>query len=561
MKKTILLFASLLLAFWAYAGDVISAAKAKELATQFFCIKEAPAGRTATPQALKFVKSSDKDAWHIFNRETGGFVIVSGDSALGPYLAYSDEGEFMTEGMPANLMWYLSLLEDEVLWYRAHPEAQPCLNTEPMAGTEEVDLGTAKWNQTNPYNLKTPYNCVTGCVATAMAIVMRHNRWPEKGTGTLPSYTTTTKKYEVPGYALGHTYDWDNMPVSGKFTTEEQKNQVAQLMLDCGVMVQMDYTSKSSGAYTEDIAAAMTTYMSYDKSIRMMSRDAYTKDVWFAMIKDQIDADQPVLYGGNSSDGGHQFVVDGYNSSKQVHINFGWGGQDNGYYLLTDMGGFSKYQDIIINIKKDTGVSPEPYEMISLYGGGIEMNGTYTAGVPFKVSTTGHILNASQDAFTGEVAVGLDDYYGKLQEIISDKLKCKNFGYMWYYDDVDFTCNPSSTIRPGRRVQLYFKSDTATEWTPCGHNDDVTWFLYPAGEDINFEQFTDITLDKSASQLTVSLPIDDISWSFKDKDGKDVAVTASADKMTLTIDTTGLSGDCTLTLTRYEQIKTITISL
>ena len=112
------------------------------------------------------------------------------------------------------------------------------------------------------------------------------------------------------------------------------------------------------------------------------------KDAWFEIIKDQIDSDHPVLYGGNSSAGGHQFVVDGYNSSKEVHINFGWGGADNGYYLLTDMGGFSSSQDIIINIKKDEGVSPEPYEMISLYGGGIEMNGTYTAGLPFKVSTS-----------------------------------------------------------------------------------------------------------------------------------------------------------------------------
>ena len=564
MKKTVLLLSLLLIAGIAsYAGDVISATKAREIAAQFFCAGQAPSSRKAAAQAaesLKFVKSSPKDAWHIFNREGGGFVIVSGDSAIGPYLAYSHDSSFKTEEMPENVALYLSDLEKEVLWYRSHPEAQPCYGSSAGANVSEVDLGTAKWNQTDPYNLLTPNNSVTGCVATAMAIVMRHNRWPEKGTGSLPGYTTYSKKYVIEGYDLGHTYDWDKMPLSGIFTSEEQKNQVAQLMLDCGVMVQMDYTSKVSGAYTEDIIPAMTEYMGYDKSAKLMIREAYTKDAWFEIIKEQIDADHPVLYGGNSEDGGHQFVVDGYNSSKEVHINFGWGGSGDGFYMLTDMGGFTSYNDLIINIKKDEGGVYEPYYMMSLYRGGIELDGAYKKDQPFTIITTGWLVSASQDTFNGEVAVGVDDYYGNFSAIISDRLECEDLGYMYGFEGADFTCTAGS-VRPGRRVQLYFRPDGQEEWTPCGHTDDVTWFLYPAGEDIDFEQYTDITFDKSTSILTVILPIDDVEYSFKDASGRDVAVSASADGLTLTIDTKDLSGDCTLTLTRYEQVRTITIAL
>lgn len=556
MKRFILFLGLLATCIAASAGDLISAEKAKELAAEFFSATNATA-KTATTQTLNYVKSSPAQAWHIFNRNGGGFVIVSGDSAIGPYLAYSDEGEFRLDERFTNVTSYLSLLEDEVLWYRNHPEASPCIDAAPTADGD-VNLNTALWDQGSPYNLKCPHNSVTGCVATAMAIVMKYNRWPEKGTGTLSSYTTTTERYRVEGYPLGHTYEWDLMPDNGRFTTQEQKEQISQLMLDCGVMVYMDYTPRGSGAYTDDILPAMEEHMGYDDSMRYIYRDSYSSDQWFKIIKGQIDANHPILYGGVSRDGGHQFVVDGYNAAGKVHVNFGWSGSDNGFYTIANMGGFTTGQDMVINVFKDDGIPAE--DLVVVTHEGISMVGEYKKGESFDVKVR-NVANYGEKRINLSIAVGLDDKEGNLSEIISNVETGSLYPY-YYWEETTLTCNPSQRIRSGRRIRIYYKTDKVTEWTPVEYNEDVTTGeIYPAGMELIFEKETAISYDKQSATITISLPSDEMEWSFKDASGKEIPVSASDDRMTLEISTSGISGDCTLTLIHEDRVKSIILAL
>ena len=563
MKRAILIVLSILLVIPSHAGNVVTAEKARAIAGDFLAA-QSPAGTVTSAVAsgkTRYVGSGVDGTWHAYNFEGGGYVLVSGDDAFGPYLAYSRTGTFTGRDLPSNVRSYLSLLEDEVLWYRAHPKAERKIAAV-TSETEEVVLNTAKWDQGNPYNLLAPNKSYTGCVATAMAIVMRYNRWPEAGTGTIGGYKTSTKKYEIEAYELGHKYDWDNMPVDGKFLNQDQKDQVARLMYDCGVMVWMDYTTSGSGAYTEDVPGALIEHMGYSKAMRMMSRAAYDRSTWFKMIKDQIDADRPVLYGGSSSEGGHQFVVDGYNSSNYVHINFGWGGKSDDFYMLTDMGGFTSGQDIVINIKKDEGEQKEKYYMFGLYDGcSLKMSTAYTPGNPFNVKVDGFLLNMSLDDFTGSVAAGLDDYYGNLDEIISELWEVEDIPMYYGWEDPEFTCSPSKEVIPGRRVRLYFKPAGSEEWTPCGYNEDdgTIGYVYPAGEGMNFEEFTTINFDKESKVLTVTIPFEGIGHSLKGTSGAEIQPENSADPLTLIYNAQDFSGEYKLTLSYYEQIKEISL--
>lgn len=210
-------------------------------------------------------------AYYVFDDTSGkGFVIVSGDDAVRPILAYSFEEDFPQGTLPPNLQEWLKHVRREINDARRNnlqPETSVTQAWNNLrAGNVVVELETARWNQAEPYNQLCPtyngMNTYTGCTATALAIAMRYHQWPGRGVGTLPAYTTGSYGIRVNSIPLGHPYQWDLMPLD--YTTGntlDERNAVATLMRDCAVMLQSDFGpvgSIGTSASTQSIPTGLT---------------------------------------------------------------------------------------------------------------------------------------------------------------------------------------------------------------------------------------------------------------------------------------------------------------
>lgn len=343
--------------------------------------------------------------FYVFNREDAdGFVVVAGDDVVYPILGYGMQQLFEKDSMPSNLRGWFESYQRQINWIR---ENKPEVSKDVTAAWNEVRQGkmqlkstgtlltTVLWDQMTPYNNLCPVvnsqRTPTGCVATSTAIAMQYHKWPDVGQG---SHSYTSQTYNLSLSATFDTpYQWDNMPstyTAGQYTTEQAQN-VATLMYDCGVFSEMNYAPGNSGALTLTAAQGLVNYMKYDKSLHVLQRDNYQKDEWEAIIKGELDDNRPVVYGGeNDQKEGHQFIIDGYNDADYYHVNWGWSGLANGYYLLSVLepevqgtggnsgGGFSLGQDAIISMKKPVEGSTYQDVLAFFYG---ENEGTVFAGL------------------------------------------------------------------------------------------------------------------------------------------------------------------------------------
>ena len=282
-------------------------------------------------------------ALYLFERDGGGYVVVAADDVSLPVIGYSTTGRLTKDELPCNLRfmldWHASMIDyarNQGLQASEATKAQ-WLSTDGNAD-EGVLLETAHWNQSGePYYTLIPQlngkQCPAGCVASAMAIILRYHQWPEKGTGTLPGYYWNGGKRQMEGYALDHVYDWNQMPLvyePGQYT-QEQGHQVAQLLYDLAIMSEMNFYPWGSEA-AGDAPLLLATYFGYDKQIRYHDWDYYGKDEWEVIIRAELDAARPVFYGGSDGYVGHAFVVDGY-KGPYFSLNYGWG-YGSEYYLL-----------------------------------------------------------------------------------------------------------------------------------------------------------------------------------------------------------------------------------
>lgn len=377
MKRFIIILACI----WAQCAEaaVVTPDKAARYAGRFMGMSELPVPEKSSAQMAAGRDGEQDDAYYVYNNPDGGWVIIAADDRINPVLGYSDKGSFSLENMPDNLKWWMEGLAGTVEELRASgAEASDAaraawrsLRSDPVTtGSEQKVLETAKWNQRWPYNEMCPIvagenkRSLTGCVATAMAIIMRYNRWPERGKGLIGGYVTSTYQTYIPSFYLDdHVYDWDNMPLTdGEKAgwTDDQIREVSQLLYDCGVSVGMDYSYKyGSVAFEGKLPVVMNEKFSYSDDIQLIFRSAYSLDEWFAVMKKEIDSERLVLYCGGGDNGGHAFVCDGYDTQdSRLHINWGWGSKFDGFYTLdlkiNDERYFPLDQTAIIGIVPDT---------------------------------------------------------------------------------------------------------------------------------------------------------------------------------------------------------------
>lgn len=455
MKQIFTLFLALMYITGTWAEEV-TLEQAQEQALNFLTNHAKPSGKPrrahgTTPQ----LKLADKvSGLYIFNvDDDGGFVVVSNDDRTIPVLGFSESGNFNADNMPHNMRAWLQGYADEIEWLKKNNPKTSAPRPSNKVGSHSTQavspLCTSKWYQDAPYNNLCPTyddgwygssRSVTGCVATAMAQIMYYHKWPETTKKTIPGYTTYSYDISLPSLGIT-TFDWQHMKdsYSGSYTNIEA-TAVATLMKYCGYSVRMDY-GPSSGAYTEDVAIALTEYFDYNPhTTRFVSRSSYTYANWTDLMYYEVSHNRPVCYGGLSSGGGHEFVCDGYkfeNNTDFFHINWGWGGTSDNYFVLsaldpdvqgiggsTSTDGFHYGQDAVIGIQKSTSsgtmanipanVVDLTVNSISLSRNPVEPNTT--------VSITFNITNNSPDPYDGDLWLSLredgTDYLVELESVL-----------------------------------------------------------------------------------------------------------------------------------------------
>lgn len=488
-RSVILLLAGLVTGAIAFA-DEVSPSRAALIADTFFD-NHTPSVKLSSNTTLS---QEEAPLYYIFNNPDGGWVIVSGEDSTYPVLAYSRESSLVESEMHESIRYWLDGLAQDIRNVR---EAGPYYDEKIKAAWKSVGsvrnasskcLETAAWGQNSPFNDLCPKisgeggRSVTGCVATAMAIVLRYHGYPEKGNGTIGDYTTASKKYHVESYSIdSHEYHISEIPLYTNFGswTTEQKGYVAQLMYDCGVMVEMDYSYNGSGAFSVDILPALKDHMGYSGRGSYLERSLFKTYDWIALLKNEIDQNRPVLYGGSDSEegGGHQFVVDGYDSNGNMRINWGWNGSCNGFFSLdylgnrTDVGYvFDAGQDAVVGVEPDPdGTSGEIEKTLYLgsssSGNGISLvSGTIAKGSTFKLRFA-TIWNAlSPGTYNGYIRAGVLDYKGNLKEYIGEPYSL-SINYWSGKTITSYSATLTKDIAPGDRIALFY-TNSAGGWVP-----------------------------------------------------------------------------------------------
>ena len=370
MKRLLLLLVAVFILSLPAWSSPVESVEAKNLAQTFYRLKFPG---QAQPVFEEISHSVGVEHFYIFNNVNGpGFVLVSGDDCAIPILGYSSTrnciGGEMVDNVRSWLGYYdgtigAAIQNGEV----ATPEIADQWDVlragflpEPQSTTAVSPLLSTTWNQTEPYNNLCPgtgnTKSIVGCVATAMAQLMKYHNWPATGTGSYSYYCMNgTYDYGILSANFGTTtYEWNNMlnDYSNNSGTAAQKNAVATLMYHCGVSVNMSYSPEWSGAFLTDIEIAnsaypnyptaedaLKNYFNYSPSLSGLAKANYTSAQWTAMLKSELDNAHPVLYDGTdqSGQGGHCFVCDGYDNSNYFHFNWGWSGWYDGYFAHSNL--------------------------------------------------------------------------------------------------------------------------------------------------------------------------------------------------------------------------------
>ncbi len=416
--------------------------------------------------------ASPSDAYYVFNNDAGGFVIIAGDDAVTPVLGYTSTGSFDAENLPDGLKDLLKSYERQIAALGDNYVANQTATR--AAFTGEKLLKTAEWNQMAPFNKYTPNNYVTGCVATAGAIVMKHHGYPAKGTGS-HSYTWNGQTLTA---NFGHTYDWASMPAKYDGTNDADFDGVARLMSDLGVAVEMQYDKDGSGAYIGNLVTALQKYYGYSKLSHLLAIEDVGAEAWNGKLREEIDANRPVLYAASDpAGGGHAFVIDGY-KDESFSVNWGWGGYCDGFYKIGALNPESvgkptgdKYnvgQSAVFGMQPSDGT-----EKVSGMGfltnvGELQMlnmNITDVKKGQNGVIFSAPIGNTGDQPYTGEAAVALMNAKGEMREIVSSSSQTfNNLSRGSYYPYLSFSFVSTVDAEPGDYLAIVAKEKGSSEY-------------------------------------------------------------------------------------------------
>ncbi|MCX6204764.1 MAG: C10 family peptidase [Bacteroidetes bacterium] len=504
-------------------ANPIDSTTAKTIAQNYYLRNSNKVINTITIAFIE--KATDNTvAYYVFNiNENDGWIMVSADDAATPILGYNNEGYFANKTMSPGFNYLIRSYKQQIdVIKQNHIQPTPEINTQwnkysqlkqgtiTTMGTRNISpfglnnaivtpLVSTKWDQNRYYNDQCPqdagagsyygYRCPTGCVATAMAQIMKYWNYPNKGFGS-HSYTSS---YRQEFADFGNTiYDWSAMPLS----LTSANSAVATLMYHCGVSVEMNYGPNGSSAYTSGGGAsaenALKTYFGYSSSVTTKSRSNYSTDAaWVGLLQTELQAGRPILYRGSDYyDGGHAFVCDGYDADGNFHFNFGWGNYENNpnscwlninsinTYINNSTQNWTIGQQAIVGIQKPTNGSTYDLRLYSnitlLPGNTIDFGSTFNATVSIK--------NYGSAAFSGDISAKVFKSDGTSGGTYIDDIEIKtaqtlqgnnNYTFTFIYPDKKFELTPGVYY-----LRLYYR--------PANGN----WQSFSGGSFTNYSSFT-----------------------------------------------------------------------
>ena len=480
--------------------------------------------------------SGQAPALYVFDNEgRNGFVVVSGDDAAYPILGYSYDGDFPEGQLPENFESWLQEMEKQVNYLRAQGAPTMVGSRAEDVGSMVKQLNTAKWSQDAPYNKLTPTvggkKSPTGCTATALAIVMRHLKWPQTRTVEIPSYKNKTDQTTIASRPAGATYNWDNMLLEYKqgAYTDSQSDEVADFMADVAFMLESDFGSEATGASAADVPIAVVKYMDYDKSCRFLQRHQYSATDWYKLVKDELDANRPVFYTGFNDKAGHAFVLDGYTTNDYFSVNWGWGGYLDGQFRLDAMnpagsgiGGnndhYNSGQGAIFGLKKNEG-GEWASTMILGEKGFTNFPAEFKKGTQFSV-TMDEIGCSGSGYFNGNLLWAVTDKNGTIKEqLVVYAIKDLQVGYS--YDNWKLDLTIQNTLKVGDRLRVFYKPTGASDWTLMKGGDKCTWEII-LKDMVDIDANVSLKYERGSKRLIVKAT-DDIQVKLFTEDGQDVS--------------------------------------
>lgn len=386
MKKGLIIIAlAALLGSLSLQAAPVSSSKARDIAQKIFAAQSS--ARAAGPVSCKLVwdgetvdgvatKAAVQPAFYVFSRDGGGWVIIAGDDNVQPVLGISTTGRFETENMPDNVKWWMDAMKAYVRSVKSQPRevkdqwlkfvGTKAVNIRGDV-TGQVDRRTPEWDQGNNdtgygfgeyvFNCKCPKinNTLTyaGCVPVALGELLTYESGqegvtvPASATGKVGGYSVPSGAVAPAEYELGTVYDWANLRKLTNITAikktavgSEIRQNLGQLLADIGAIVEAQYTSGGTAVSIGLVIRHMSEHFGINKAATMKQASDYMPSQWVAMLMAELDK-RPVLYSGFTQNGyGHTFVLDGYASYDNAtvfHVNFGWGGTNNGYYYITNL--------------------------------------------------------------------------------------------------------------------------------------------------------------------------------------------------------------------------------
>ena len=410
------------------------------------------------------------DSYYVFNNDAGGFVIIAGDDAVAPVLGYTSTGAFDANNLPEGLKDLLKSYEQQIAALGKNYKANTTSTRAEFTG--EKLLNTAKWNQGAPFNKYTPNNYVTGCVATAGAIVMKHHGYPAKGVGS-HSYTWNGQNLTA---SFEHDYDWANMP--GRYTGDNDAafDGVARLMSDLGIAVNMQYANGGSASALEDLVTALKKYFGYSKYARHLKIEDLGAEAWNGRLRAEIDANRPVLYAASDANvGGHSFVIDGY-KDESFSVNWGWGGYCDGFYRVgalnpevdgTPQGDqYNSSQAAVFALQPSDGKEVLSNLRFIKVDGYLETMNMNVTDVKAGKNLTLYLLplqSYGENSYTGKIAIALKNAKGEIREVFAEK-DIEGLKPRHYYKNKTLSQACSVDAQEGDYLAVVSKEDGTDEY-------------------------------------------------------------------------------------------------
>ncbi len=489
----------------AWAGN-ISERQAHEIAARF--IQGHGMAATSLNTAHKALLNDGtavgdgRAAYYVLNNGAGrGYVIVAGDDRVPAVLGYSDRGSFDAQDIPAAMQEWLDGYATQIAAITSGAKAEQRSGStreaiEPLLGVS--------WGQGMPYNVLLPHingssnaHAYVGCVAVAMAQIMSYWQYPARVTKTLPGYTSYAgRTYEAVMPSLSPIdFDWDHMQPT-YYTNDSTSTEcmaVADLMRYSTTALQSSFGLTATNSYTRKIPATLIEFFGYKNSAQYVYRENFSTEGWENVIYAELAAGRPVAYGGNKQSAGHAFVCDGYDGEGRFHINWGWAGKSNGYFLLnllnpSDEGigsaagayGYVKGQGAGIGIEPDldgtSGEAAFSFEELSISS---LVTTRSAASSNFAVSVSGKFVNNTNVTSQFRQGWGLYSQEGELLDVLFIRYTTSPLGNGEYVSVSARTLNFGAGLTSGTyRILPIYSIYPTEDYKPC------------IGSDVNYIEVT-----------------------------------------------------------------------